>query len=75
MGHYSCPSCDELLPPRGDGHGLSDGSELRGPRGMPLERRRCPACGECLERELLGHWLRAGSLAATAELEPAESLY
>jgi len=75
MGRYSCPSCDELIAPRGNGQIWRDGALLRGPHGLPLEIRRCRACGQCVERELLGHWVRAGSLASAAELEAAEVLY
>ena len=44
---------------------------VEGPYGLPIETRHCSECGQSLEREPLGHWFVAGSLAPTRELTHA----
>ena len=70
MAKYSCPVCEQDLAPGGYRRILDRGKSVRGPYGLPIERRRCSECGESLEREPLGHWLIEGSLVPTGELAP-----
>jgi hypothetical protein len=64
MGRYSCPVCSADVPPVSLGR-ISDG-RITGPsaQGLLIERKKCPACGESLERTPLDRWHTRGSLAS-----------
>ena len=66
MGKYSCPVCDEDVAPVSLGR-ITDGRIVGPtPEGLLLEKKRCPACGEPLERLTAEHWHVEGS----RQLEP-----
>ena len=67
MGRYSCPFCNEDVPPVGLDH--SDGRIIPRADGLLVERKVCPRCDARLERSPLHRWHRTGALAA--KLQPA----
>jgi hypothetical protein len=70
MGRYSCPICEEDVPPVSLGP-IKDGDIVPEAHGLIVERTRCPECGELIERTPLDSWCRAGRLAYFQELDSA----
>jgi hypothetical protein len=63
MENYSCPTCGGHVPPVALGR-ITDGGRLVGPTpdGSLIEKKRCRACGERLERISGYRWHSEGSL-------------
>jgi hypothetical protein len=63
MENYSCPICGEHVPLVANGR-ITDGGRLVGPtpEGLLIEKKRCRACGEPLERISGYRWHVEGSL-------------
>jgi hypothetical protein len=68
MGRYSCPFCNEDVPPVGLDR--SNGRIIPRADGLLVERKVCPRCDARLERSPLHRWHRTGALAAALQPPP-----
>jgi hypothetical protein len=64
MGNYACPFCTKDVPPVALGRVAGGEIDHRTDEGLLIERRRCPTCGERVERTVVDYWQPAGQLAA-----------
>ena len=64
MGKYSCPTCEDVVPPVS--FSRDPQGEIFGPNdeGLLAERTRCPTCYESLERIPGAKWHIARCAAA-----------
>jgi len=56
MGKYSCPICEEDVPPVNFRRILDDGIVIPDAEGVLTELKKCSGCGTSLERTPLDRW-------------------
>jgi hypothetical protein len=71
MGKYSCPICEEDVPPVNFRRILDDGIVIPDAEGVLTELKKCSGCGTSLERTPLDRWHKAARLESTRQMRLA----